>query len=293
MAEDEPLARVLASWDAWLAKQPAALARMFVPPAKHTQVWWAGGQIGTTLPRALRTLYRWHNGERKEGAIFEALLKEEMKIVREQIGPIRFMPLRTLVRHGAERVAIEGPKEITRHRNDGLAFLVPFVWIREAPYELEPEAEAEEAAGEPGEGDWVLAVDTELEAVWFYEYAGEELEGVHQRTPSVAAFMEEMLERLTSGRVQVDLPVPFMRETAPRDLEREAKELLDLLCAKELIEVAPDLRDEFEARLRVRLGRKPRARAVDEVVALLEDDPAVEELYAETEVFRVLVDEFI
>src|SRR5262245_52303960 len=119
MAEDESLARVLAAWDAWLSEQPAALGRMLAPAAKHTQVWWAGGQIGTTLPIALRTLYRWHNGERKPGAIFEALLRDEMKdFGRDEIGPIQFLPIAGLVRRGAERVAMEHD-EVTRHRADG------------------------------------------------------------------------------------------------------------------------------------------------------------------------------
>jgi hypothetical protein len=294
MAEDEALARVLDRWDAWLAEQPAALGRMLAPPAKHTQVWWAGGQIGTTLPLSLRTLYIWHNGEKKAGTIFEALLKEEMTSVRDEIGDIRFLPLTGLVRLSAERVVVEGPKEIARHRDDARSFLVPFVWIREAPYELEAEDQDDtDGSSGPADGDWVLAVDTEHEAVWLFEYADEELEGVNWRAAGVAELMDEMLERLTSGRVKVELPAPFIRETAPRDLEREARELVELLCAKELIDIPAQARGDFEARLRARLGRRPRARAVDEVVTLIEEDPAVEEVFVETDVLRVVVDEFI
>ncbi|WP_394832354.1 hypothetical protein LVJ94_38165 [Pendulispora rubella] len=302
--DDEVLKDVLSRWDAWLEGQPKALQRMLAPGAEHAQVSSAGQQLGITLPSALRILYRWRNGERRGGTIFDAVLRKEMEAAayREEVGPIRFLSLANVTLFGLEDAVVESAGEAHRFghydRDQGgapNAHFVPFMWIPEQPRALSLLEEDEEKAAEgPGDGDWVFAVDTHVQAVWFFEYANEELEGTFLQAPNLATFMNDVLQALMSGRAEVTLPRLSAREAAPRDVTKEAEILLSILVQKGVIALSEaEPVDAVRRRLEVRLARKPRKRMLDEVVAFFEEDGGIEETYEEPDVMRVIVEEVV
>jgi hypothetical protein len=105
--------------------------------------------------------------------------------------------------------------------------------------------------------------------------------------------MEVFLAQLDQGEVQVQPVLPPRREIAPRDVDKEARFLLQLLCENGAIEVSAKQLQELTQELAHRLKRKPRAKAISDCVQLLEDSPAVEEIFVNRETLTLFVDEAV
>lgn len=292
------LQEVLARWDAWLAGH-RAIARMFSKSASNGQIWWTGQQLGKSLPPSLRSLMAWHNGETRTSRIVDRMLREyfsEVFALYSHHGPARWMNHLAIAREGLWLAQLNNAESgvVCRRRSDdetSNAALVPFIHIPLGIDETESKGD-DDGPTEINDGDWILAVDTLYESVWLFESDGEELEGLRCQAPNLAAFWGELLALLETGKVE--LPAPVKREEAPAEPEKEAIGLVRLLIEKEFVALASGVdMAALHARVAACLREKRRERARDRVVKCILEDDAFEDVFAEDDVLRLLIEQYI
>jgi hypothetical protein len=289
------LESLLARIDAWTLAQPRAIEERLGRPTVKVD----------GLPPPLATLFGWRDGERGKGGLFAALLRpdyEDMWDAEVEAGrcEIRFLN-QAAARRLDQDVFIAGT-DCGREPAPGskAAKLVPFVALRAgaAAADLdEDEDEEDEDGGFLGDVDeWLLCVDSLGGEVWLLQNPDDldDRECISHAAPSLAAFFLPLVLRLESGAVTLELPADEVPEDPALEASRTAKLLVSLLLEQEVIELADDvLVDEVADRLENRLLKKPRARAVEAVVAFFDEDPTIGEIYIDPEGLQVIVEEFI
>lgn len=298
--DDPELAAVLVRFDAALGRAKTA-CRALAPGAKHTQISWVGQQIGARVPRGLRQLLTWHNGERGDGGVFHALLAKQLTDTwstwNEAPFAVRFL--------STTGIASEGAYEAVR-REDGTfgrayaggpapnAKLMPFVSIRSLEQQgaasawSDGEGDDDTYAGGSSDDDWLIAVDDLDERIHLFEIGNQGLEGVALQASSMTDFLTALVERVERGEVSFSDP-----KDEPRQEVDAARLLLEMLVARNLLELEADTEAVLAERLRPLLQRKPKKRAVQAVLASLADDEAVAEIYAPDEALATIIAEFV
>ena len=242
-------------------------------------------ELGVALPSSLRSLYGWHNGEPDGSMFFDGLLKEEFDILEQfSSDPLtaRFMPLAEVARAGSFQAHLDADGEcaLGRSRDAESFHLVPFLWLQ-APHDPD--------TGDPDDGDWLLAVDTGSQAVWLFEVAGEGL--VFKHAPGLKRWFGPLVERLE--KTARSKPPPSIRQPPPR-VDPPALMLLRLLLDKKLIELAPDVElADLAERVAPMLKLIPEKRATKEVVAFFFDDPNIDEVFADEDMLKAIIREFV
>lgn len=291
------LESLLARIDTWILAQPRAIEERLARPSSKV--------VG--LPPTLAALFGWRDGERGPGGLFSALLLpdyEPMWRAEVESGACQVRFLGQAAARLLDQDVFIGGESCTREPNPGAkaAKLVPFVALRAGnidddadPGDGEDDIDEEGAfAGEVDE--WLLCVDSLHERVWLLQYPDDldDRECIVPKAPSLAAFFAPLVARLEGGAVSLDLPADELPEDPEAEATRTAKLLVALLLQQEVIELADDvLVDEVADRLESRLLKKPRAKAVEAVVAFFDEDPTIGEIYIDPEGLQVIVEEFI
>lgn len=292
---------VLTYFDECLARKQATVRDMLAPGATADRIERCANAIGKRFPSALRTLYAWHDGESEGATVFEALCRDKYEGLwqgyTDAALEIRFMSLAEVTRSG----------DFGGRLDDG-GRLVPFLWLRRRGAAV---------GEEPADHDWLLAVDTARERVWLFEVGEVALEGTFEEAATLAEWLEGFTARLmrpsfvglaATPAAKAATATPTARQTpsgargaAARpspgrkaSVEPPAVALLRLMVEKELVELAPEATlADVAARLEPHLHRTPRKRAVAAAIAFFEEDATVAELYADDDVLRALLEEFV
>jgi hypothetical protein len=294
---------VLARFDAWTAGATTR-GRCLAPPAKPAAIARLEKSLGTRLPPSLRALYAWHDGETDVSTLFDALCRDdharEWETYNAAEPEIRLMSLAEIATAGAfdarfdedtgECIRVED-----RSEDDGSglrAKLVPFLWIHARDSQGAVE-EGLDAMG-PHDDDWLVAVDTLHEAVWLFEIADEGLEGVLEEASSLAAWLDVRVERLERSEVSVGDEDGAGARQGARDVRPPAELLLQFLLDRELVELAEGASlPKLALRMTPLLGLKPEKRAIQEVIGFFEEDDDVDEVFADDDVLKAIVVEFL
>jgi hypothetical protein len=289
------LESLLARIDTWVLAQPRAIEERLARPS--TKV--------SGLPPTLATLFAWRDGERGAGGVFSGMLLPDYEAAwRAEVesGTCQVRFLGQAAARLLDHDVFIGGETCTREPGPGAkaAKLIPFVALR-SPLEGGDADDGEDDIDEEGDfsGDvdeWLLCVDSLQEQVWLLQYPDDldDRECIVHQAPSLAAFFEPLVARLETGAVSLDLPADELPEDPEAEATRTAKLLVTLLLQQELIELADDVMlDEVADRLESRLLKKPRAKAVEAVVAFFDDDPTIGEIYIDPEELHVIVEEFI
>lgn len=296
--KEASLADVLARLDKWIGAS-SARARWLAAPVKEAALGRAEKELGVSLPASMRALYKWHDGESEDSPLFDAMCRDDHADDWERYNPsepeIRFMPLADVVKAGVfEGIFDEDTGELSRLHGKAPAgasttTLVPFLWMRAKDA---AGTEAEEPQG-PHDDDWLYAIDTLHEAVWLFEIANEGLEGVLEEAHDLASWLERRVVKLERGQLVID----ELDEDDPRSSRnaRPASELLlQFLLDRKLLEIAGEGSiPEIAKRLKPLLALKPEKRAIKEVITFFEEDDGIDEVFADDEMLRAIVVEFL
>lgn len=298
---DAELAAILERFDAWLARQRSGIRNGLSRGATATQLDRVGKTLGVKLPKDLRALYAWRDGETESGELFDVLVRPTIEDAwasyNEDPVEVRFMPLTEVVRAGAFRARIDGKTgrcEQTSGKHGKAkanCHLIPFLWIRSPIADEVTEDDDGEEVRVPAESDWHVAIDTEKQSVWLFEVANEGLEEIIQESPSLAAWLAPFVETLERGEVRLDSIAPS--ERVPK-IEPPARLLLRFLLDREQLELAEGVTvDDVAEKVAPLLDKKPRRSAIDAVIEFFEDDETIAELYADDDILREVVGEFV
>jgi hypothetical protein len=285
------LTDILARLDKWLAAKPTR-AGYLAPPANDAALTKAEKALGVKLPASFRALYKWHDGETESSPLFETMCRDDHATEWETYSTgeleIVLMKLDDVAAAGVfEGIFDEDTGECLRLEGKAPAGaattkLVPFLWMRSR--------EREEGEG-PLDDDWLVAIDTLHEAVWMFEIANEGLEGIFEEAHSLSVWLDAHIRKLEKGLVQVEEPEG---PQSARNAKPPSELLIHFLLDRKLVELAEGAEiPTIAKRLAPLLGVKPEKRAVKEVISFFEDDDDVEELFADDEMLRAIVTEFL
>jgi hypothetical protein len=297
---DGVLAAILERFDAWVTRQRSTIRNGLSRGATATQLERVSKSLGVPLPRDLKALYAWRDGETETGELFDEVVRPQLEETWASYNDdpleVRFMPLTEVVRAGAFRARLDDDtgecRQTVTDPDKANCHLVPFLWIRSP---IGEDATEEDEDGDevrvPAENDWHLAVDTERQSVWLFEVSGEGLAEVVEASGTLAEWLSPIVSGLERGEIPLDGITPS--ERIPR-VEPAARLLLRFLIDREQIELAEGVPlDAVAAKLGPLLDKKPRRSAIDAVVEFFEDDEAIAELYADDDLLREVVGEFV
>lgn len=292
------LEQVFTRFDGWLAKK-SSRARLFNAPASPEKIALAEKKIRAKFPASLHALYTWRDGETSESTIFETTFREDFEVQWEAYSEedleIRFMSLAETMRAGAfdahfdeKGGCVVGPTTDPGARTK----LVPFLWLRERGGGGLQANEDDDR--EPWDHDWLVAVDTKEERVWLFEVANEGLEGTFEQGKALAPWLERAVAKLEAGIVPTDTELPGPPESMRGRVEPPSELLLRLLVEKRLIELADGMTPRDVApRIVPLLSHKPEKRAIRDVLAFFDDDDDIAEVYADDDMLKAIVAEFL
>jgi hypothetical protein len=292
------LAAILERFDLWLARQRSGIRNGLSRGATGTQLDRVGKTLGVKLPKDLRALYAWRDGETESGELFDVLVRSTVEEAWANYSDdpveVRFMPLTEVVRAGAfkARVHEDGRCRLTYDDPDQTnCHLVPFLWIRSPIADEVTEEDDGEEVRVPADSDWHLAVDTERQSVWLFEVASQQLEEIVEEGASLAVWLAPLVAGLEKGEVRLDGIAPS--ERIPK-IEPPARLLLRFLIERQQLELNEGVTiDDVAAKVAPLLDKKPRRSAIDAVIEFFEDDSTIAELYADDDILREVVGEFV
>lgn len=291
-----------------LADSLAAFERALLPaerdglrrPASAASLTGAARELGATLHPSFAALYAWHDGESNHSALFDDALRGEMEIqwgaFSEAPFEIRFMTLDEVKRSGTDQIWMLPDGSAHRRKPDGEGAtqveVFPFVWIQSQ------DEDSERNPREPGDHDWLIAIDAVHGKVWLFEIAGESLEGVEEQAPDLGTWMENLAELVGLAR---DGEEAEDEEDAPPSAADEAAApnspamlLMRFLLDRNLIELAEGATPiAMATKLVPLLSIRPPRQAVKAVLETLTDSDLIDEVFADDAILSRIIIEFV
>ncbi len=291
---------VLSRLDAWIAASPAR-ARLLAPPATDAAIAKAEKSLGTKLPATLRALYEWHDGETEGAGLLDALRADEHTEAWETYNTsepeLRWMSLAEVVAAGPFEAWFDDDTgacmrgEADAEEGVARTTLVPLLWMRgkDAPRDDE-----DDGVRAPVDDDWLFAIDTLHGGVFLFEIADEGLEGVMEEAMSFAAWLAPRVRKLEKGEIVVGAEAAKRAPATQAKTRPPAELLLHFLADRELVEIEEGSSiPEVAVRVTPLLALKPEKRAIASVIALLEEDAGIAEVFADDEVLKRIIAEFL
>jgi hypothetical protein len=291
-----------------LAESLAAFERALVSserdglrrPASAASLTGAARELGATLPPSFAALYAWHDGESTHSALFDDALRPEIESLwsafSEAPFEIRFMTLDEVKRAGTDQIWMLPDGSAYRGKPDGEGAtqveVFPFVWVQER------EDRSDRVPREPGDHDWLLAVDGVHGKVWMFEIAGETLETVEEQAPDLGTWMENLAELVVLARDEEegdddeDSPASVVEEAAAPNAPPML--LMRFLLDRNLIELAEGATPAaMAAKLLPLLSIRPPKAAVKAVLETLTDSDLIDEVFADDAILSRIIIEFV
>jgi len=293
-----------------LAESLAAFEQALLPserdglrrPASAASLTGAARALGATLHPSIAALYGWHDGESNHSTLFDDALRGEIELqwgaFSEAPFEIRFMTLDEVKRSGTDHIWTLPDGSAHRRQPDGeggkQVEVFPFLWIQSK------DDDSDRSPREPGDHDWLMAVDAIEGKVWLFEIAGERLEGVEEQAPDLGTWMENLAELVVLARDSDDDDADDDDDAPPSAAEEAAAPnspsmlLMRFLLDRNLIELAEGATPVAMAtKLVPLLSIRPPKQAVKAVLETLTDSDLIDEVFADDAILSRIIIEFV